>query len=232
MGPRLTLTESRLTIGQQLIGLGRIYEAMKTKRSRAANAVWLLAGIGAAAIAASWRRGQMARRRLELAGQASRQPEPKPGDILLFYNARGLNRIITGFTGSPYYHAGIYAGDNTAVEARTPGVQWNALAERSHDFMVAAVPAHAGKRALDWAKARVGDGYDTLDIGIVILDRICRKLHFNYTPSSRFTCGEFVARAFEETGHRLLPDVDANETVPGDLARLLPSEERRAEDPS
>jgi hypothetical protein len=35
-----------------------------------------------------------------------------PGDILLFYRARGLARLITLATRSPFYHVAIGVGDD------------------------------------------------------------------------------------------------------------------------
>ena len=33
-----------------------------------------------------------------------------------------MNRLITWFTGSPFYHVALYAGDQHVVEARPQGV--------------------------------------------------------------------------------------------------------------
>jgi uncharacterized protein YycO len=155
-------------------------------------------------------------------------PTPRPGDILLFHNARGLNRLITLFTNSPFYHAGIYAGHNQVIEAQMPGVQRNDLGDRERDYVVVPASEGYGRAALAWAETQIGDGYDKLDIGIIILDRIFRFLHFNYTSGDRFSCGEFVAVAFDKAGVRLIPDRDLDDVVPGDFARvLLPAEQIR-----
>ena len=61
---------------------------------------------------------------------------PHPGDILLFHNAKGSNNLIGWFTGSPFYHAAIYAGNGMAVEARTPGVLHDTLEDRSGNYIV------------------------------------------------------------------------------------------------
>jgi uncharacterized protein YycO len=154
-------------------------------------------------------------------------PIPKPGDILLFHNARGLNKLITGFTGSPFYHAGLYAGDGRTVEARTAGVVRQDLRGRENDFVVVPAPEGKGIGALAWAETQVGDAYDDLDIAVIILDRICRFIHFNYAPRNKFSCGEFVAVAFDRAGAHLFPKRDLSDVVPGDFARFAPFIERQ-----
>ena len=152
---------------------------------------------------------------------------PQPGDILLFHNAKGLNKLITGFTRSPFYHAALYAGDGNTVEARTPGVLRQNLRGRENDFVVAPAPEGKGKAALAWAETQIGDAYDDLDIAVIILDRLCRCLRFNYTPRNKFSCGEFIAVAFDKAGTRLIPERELGDVVPGDFARLVPAKERQ-----
>ena len=159
--------------------------------------------------------------RLEIFEQERRAP--KPGDILLFHNARGSNNLIGWFTGSPFYHVGIYAGSGKAVEARTPGVVHDTMEDRTGNYVVLPAPEGRGKKALEWAMQQVGDGYDKWDVGVIILERIFRRLHLNYTSPNKFTCGEFVATAFAEAGVDLFPDCDLSAVVPGDFARYLPA---------
>lgn len=193
------------------------------------TALWLLFGVGAGALGLLYLRKRSIRK--------SRLPDeapaptpiipPKPGDILLFHNAKGLNKLITGFTGSPFYHAGLYAGDGHTVEARTPGVVRQDLRGRENDYVVAPAPEGKGKAALAWAETQVGDAYDELDIAVIILDRLCRFIHFNYTPRNKFSCGEFVAVAFDKAGAHLFPKRDLGDVVPGDFARFVPQKERQ-----
>ena len=154
-------------------------------------------------------------------------PEAQPGDILLFHNARGLNRIITRFTKSPFYHAALYGGAGRTVEARTPGVVRQDLRGRENDFVVAPAPKGKGKAALAWASSQVGDAYDNLDIAVIVLDRLCRFLHFNYTPHDKYSCGEFVAVAYDKAGAPLFPERDLGDIVPGDFARFVPPSVRK-----
>jgi hypothetical protein len=154
-------------------------------------------------------------------------PPPEPGDILLFHNARGLNKLITGFTRSPFYHAALYSGGGTTVEARTPGVLRQDLRGRENDFVVVPAPEGKGQAALAWAETQVGDAYDDLDIAVIVLDRLCRFIHFNYTPRNKYSCGEFVAIAFDRAGAHLFPERDLGDIVPGDFARFAPPAERQ-----
>ncbi len=162
------------------------------------------------------------RQNVTLPGLAAR-PEPKPGDILLFTNARGLNRMITWFTRSRFYHAAIYAGDGHVIEARPRGVIDRDLRgpEGAHTYAVIPAPDGAGQAALAWAKSQIGAKYDRFDVVIIVLDRIFRHLHLNYTPNDKYSCGEFVARAFQHAGVTLVPHCQPSETVPGDFEPLL-----------
>jgi hypothetical protein len=95
--------------------------------------------------------------------------------------------------------------------------------EGGHEFVVIPPPNAAGPRALDWAKSKLGDGYDNVGLAVLVLERIFMHLHINYRPSGdRFTCAEFVARAFEEAGTPLFPDLKSPEVIPADFARLIP----------
>jgi len=149
---------------------------------------------------------------------------PLPGDVLLFAHATGWNRLITFFTRSIFYHVAIYAGDFQVVEARPQGVVSRDLRgpEGTHFCAVLPDPNRRGRAALDWAQGQIGGRYDRWDVLVIILEHVFTHLHLNYAPPGRFSCGEFVARAFEEAGVCLFPDRDAEGTVPGDFARLLP----------
>lgn len=153
--------------------------------------------------------------------------EPQPGDILLFYNARGLARLITWFTRSPFYHVGICDGDGCVVEARPRGVvrrDLNAVGE--HDYLVIEAPRDAAPRALEWAREQLGDGYDVPGVLVLILERLFVNLHLNIKPThDRFSCGEFVTCAFEAAEVQLLPDKKPNLVVPADFAKLLKRED-------
>ena len=113
------------------------------------------------------------------------------------------------------------------MEARTPGVVRQDLRGRENDYMVAPAPEGKGEHALAWAQAQVGDAYDDLDIAVIILDRLCRFIHFNYTPRDKYSCGEFVAVAFDKAGVPLFPERDLGDVVPGDFARFVPPPQRR-----
>ncbi|HZT42089.1 MAG TPA: hypothetical protein VFA07_07860 [Chthonomonadaceae bacterium] len=204
----------------------------RRKVSNAVRGAFLLAlgaGLAAGYVYARERRRQWGRlRRLGLA--VDRAPrDPQPGDILLFHHARGENRLITLFTRSPFYHAAIYAGEGHAIESRPSGVHCNSLQGRENDFVVVPAPEGKGAEALAWARTQIGAPYDNLDVLVIILEHLFTHLHLNYAPGNKYTCGEFVARAFAEVGVRLVPDQDVEDVVPGDLARhLLPLYEQQA----
>ena len=147
-----------------------------------------------------------------------------PGDILLFTNAQGESRVTTWVTRSPYYHAGLYAGDARVIEMRTFGVITRDLRgeEGGHYFVSIPAPEGKGEAALAWARANVKDRYDGKGIVVLLLDRIFLHLHLNYTPNTEYTCGEFVAAAYDAAGVCLFPDMQLADVEPGDFARYVP----------
>jgi hypothetical protein len=151
----------------------------------------------------------------------------KPGDICLFYNARGICRLITWFTKSRFYHVGIYDGDEHVVEARPSGVVRRDLQKANeHDYLVIPAPQNKGPEALQWARQQIGDNYDVPGVMLLVLERLFTNLHINYKPPrSRFSCGQFVLCAFQEAGIELLPSQEPEIAVPADFEVLLGSME-------
>jgi uncharacterized protein YycO len=153
----------------------------------------------------------------------------EPGDIVLFYGAHGLAKLISFFTKSRYYHVAIAINSRDLVEAVPRGVIRCSLhSRRNAKFVVIPPPTHSvGTAALKWAESRVGDGYDPGDLLAIAFDRIFAHLHLGYYSADRFTCGEFVATAFHKAGSHLFSDLDPADVVPADFARLLPKEARQ-----
>lgn len=148
---------------------------------------------------------------------------PRPGDILLFCHAQGINRIITWFSGSPFYHVGLYAGDHCVIEARVPGVVRRDLREgKERDYILIPAPEDRGAIALEWAKNQVSEDYAVLGVGVLILDELLTRWNFSYTRPGHWTCGQFVARAFEKAGVDLFSGRKPAGVTPWDFARLRP----------
>lgn len=151
--------------------------------------------------------------------------ELKSGDLLLFFDARGTNRLITLVTRSPIYHVALAVGGSRIVEARPKGVELNDLRNRIGGEVYTRIPAPGSAEEADiatrWALARVGEGYDAAGAIAMVLDRAFVHLHVNKTIGDRFTCGEFVALAYREAGRNLFPDIEPEDVEPGDFARLL-----------
>ncbi len=148
----------------------------------------------------------------------------KKGDILLFYRARGINRIITMFSRSRYYHVGIYAGEHFVVESRPTGVQKRDLRNPGSGqwFRVIPMPSEQGEPALDWASAQIGDGYAVLSVFALIFDRLSRRFEINLRQRDKFSCGELVVKAFAHAGVSLFPEREAEVVAPWDFVSLLP----------
>ncbi len=146
-----------------------------------------------------------------------------PGDILLFYNARGINRLISLLTHSPYYHVGLSAGGTNIIEARPMGVELNALGQRrgGNAFVRIPAPDAAGAAAAAWARTQVGDGYDRAGAVEMVFDRMFVHFHINKVTGDRYTCGELVAVAYQHAGHLLFPDIEAQDVEPADYARFI-----------
>ncbi|MEP6756642.1 MAG: hypothetical protein ABJA67_14145 [Chthonomonadales bacterium] len=150
----------------------------------------------------------------------------KPGDILLFLHPEGTSLVISWLTRSKYYHVAICQDTLHVVESRPRGVVCRDLRtkEGGHTFVVIPQSNGSGKKALDWAESKIGDKYDSMDLVVILFDRIFTHLHINYKPpKNEFSCGEFVATAFEETGSKLFADIKSTDVVPGDFERLIPS---------
>ena len=157
----------------------------------------------------------------EIAIQVS--PPLNRGDILLFHNAKGINKFITGLTSSPFYHVALYSGDGNVVEAITSGVVIGDLRGREKDYVVVSSPQGRGEEAMRWAETQIGDGYDFMDLAFIFLERICKVIHFNYTSSNKYSCGEFVATAYDKAGVHNYPKSVLSEVIPGDFAQFLHS---------
>jgi len=155
-------------------------------------------------------------------------PSAQPGDLLLFNRAKGLNRLITWFTKSRFYHVGIYIGDNHVVEARPRGVVSRDLMGKDGDKRFEIIPAknvggnEVGLQAASWAKAQIGDGYDPFNVAAIVLDRYFTCCAFNASLTNNWSCGEFVATAFLEAGKELFPDREVATVVPADFEKFLP----------
>jgi uncharacterized protein YycO len=151
----------------------------------------------------------------------------KAGDLLLFFHARGTNRIITLVTKSPFYHVALSLGGERIVEARPKGVELNDLRKREGGEVFTRVPAPGSKEealaATEWAYSQVGDGYDATGAVAMVLDRAFVHLHINKVVGDRYTCGEFAALAYRKAGRDLFPDIEPEDVEPADFARLLPS---------
>lgn len=153
--------------------------------------------------------------------------ELNAGDLLLFFDARGTNRLITLATKSPIYHVALSLGGERVVEARPKGVELNDLREREGGEVFTRIPAPATKdevlAATSWALSQVGDGYDATGAIAMVLDRAFVHLHINKVMGDKYTCGEFVALAYCKAGRDLFPDIDPEDVEPADFARLLTS---------
>jgi len=127
-------------------------------------------------------------------------------------------------TRSPYYHAALFDRDTFTIEARQRGVVRRDLRskEGGHTWTVIPAPQGYGPAALEWARSQIGDKFDRLGLLVTLIDRTFRPLRIHYEPFGKYSCGEFVARAFREAGVVLFPELQDADVEPADFARFLP----------
>lgn len=152
---------------------------------------------------------------------------PKPGDILLFTHAKGLSRLIPWFTGSRYYHCGLYEGQGCSLEARPGGVVRRDLS-RDPDavFRVIPMPEEHGQQALDAARCCLGNNYDLLDIAFIMMRHWFPRLRFSYSNHNSLVCSELVVLAWRHVGLDLFPDQAPELVIPADFRAFLPPDSR------
>jgi hypothetical protein len=152
-----------------------------------------------------------------------------PGDILLFHHARGLNRLITMLSGSPYHHVGLYAGNRRVIESRVGGVINRDLSAAKVRLRFRVIPApggpQVGRAAVEWAQTQIGARYAYGSIFALFFDRLLERafgpLDIIWRQSDRVSCGELVAQAYEMAGVPLFPGCEPEEIAPWDFASLL-----------
>ena len=150
--------------------------------------------------------------------------EPRPGDILVFVRPhRLLDYVIKLLTSSRYYHVALWSGDGQVIEARPKGVMFNGLDGREGGYIVVPAPEGRGEEALAWAKTQIGARFDRMNMLIVLLEHLFIRVRLNRVPSGKYSCGEFVATAFDHAGVRVFTDRDLDDVEPKDFARLLES---------
>lgn len=156
-------------------------------------------------------------------------PDPQPGDILLFTHAKGLNRLIPWFTGSRYFHCGVYEGNGCVLEARPNGVVRRDLqssGEGEKVFRTVPMPEEGTEKAIHFVQSRIGATYDPIDIAFIILRHLFPLWPIRYSNHRSFTCGELMARAWRAGGCDLFPQRQASEIIPADFSRFLPRDAR------
>ena len=156
------------------------------------------------------------------------QIDAEPGDLFLFTRARKLNKLITWYSRTPYYHVAFYAGGPFVVEARPRGVVRRDLRGPDGDKAFVVLPAERlgmtreqAIKALRWAEDRIGLGYDPLNVFTMILDRSLPCWRVPSVENQRYACGELVVDGLRTVGCDPFPGGDAADVLPGDFMRFL-----------
>jgi hypothetical protein len=120
----------------------------------------------------------------------------------------------------------LFEQESFTIEARQRGVVRRDLRakEGGHTWTVIPAPQGHGADALGWAVSQIGDRFDRVDFLVILLDRIVRVLRIHYEPFGKYSCGEFVVRAFREAGVVLFPDLQDADVEPADFVRFIAKE--------
>ena len=152
--------------------------------------------------------------------------QAEPGDLFLFTNAHGANKLITTLSRSPFYHVAFYAGGPFVVEARPRGVVRRDLRGPDGDKVFSVVPAPCSREraitALRYAESKIGHGYDPINVGILILDRAIPGLQLPALHNDSYSCGELIVEALRHAGFDPLPEMQAADVLPSDFMKYLP----------
>ena len=98
-------------------------------------------------------------------------------------------------------------------------------------FRVIPAPLDKGPEALACAEKQVGEDYAFVGVAALVLDDLFTRWNIFYTRPGHWTCGQFVARAFEQAGVRLFPGRDPVTVTPWDFSRLLDPDARFSDPP-
>jgi len=140
----------------------------------------------------------------------------KPGDLLLYHAPRWIGWLLRAITTTDYGHATVYAGEihglPVVVEAGARGVVLNALHGEPEVWRVD-VPEEEREQAVAEALARLGRGYDFLQLlGFVVSWLTCSNLN-PFDNRERYVCSELANAAYGyQLGRKGL-------TSPGTLVR-------------
>lgn len=148
---------------------------------------------------------------------------PSPGDILLFTHAEGITRVIPWYTGSRYYHCGLYEGGGNVLEARPHGVlRRNIANEPGNVFRIIPMDQTRGPQALEYCRNCLGKRYDILDVVFIMMRQSFPNVRINYSNHDSLVCSELVVLAWRHAGLDLFPGQAAAAIIPGDFQRFLP----------
>lgn len=153
---------------------------------------------------------------------------PKPGDYFVIgAGTHPAALVIETFTGSLYYHAGIYVGNGTVIEAQPEGVNYapvNSWANGRILWSCEELSDAQREAIVTSAKAALGTPYSWLDILALGLSA------WGITPSwvwarlsrqDRLICSQLVARCYQNAGVDLCPGKPDSRITPGDLADVI-----------
>lgn len=134
--------------------------------------------------------------------------------VLLFRGRGVISALVRWQTRSVYSHCAIQLPDGRILESwQGSGVQVRRLADWAgvERFRVAGITATQWGRAVSFAEAQVGAGYDYISV--------LRFVSRRHAPDNgRWFCSELVAAALQVAGVQLLARVDPAEVSPAMLS--------------
>ena len=152
------------------------------------------------------------------------------GDLVLFEPDGTIgSTLIDIATHSHYHHIALFDGDdaegaNMVIEAMPGGVRHYPIGPRKVIGLKLAVALPQKLIAIQWAKSKIGDPYDTRGVIMIGVDRVFPHLRDGNPAANRYSCAVFISEAYHHAGIELLPGRDWNDLVPGDFLQLLQKE--------
>lgn len=148
--------------------------------------------------------------------------ELESGDLVLYAPDGTINAtLIDIFTHSHYHHIAIYDDKDMVIEAMPGGVTRYPIGKDKVIGIHLDIVAPQKLIAVEWAKSKIGDPYDTRALIMIGFDRVFPHMRDGNPAANRYTCAVFVSEAYHHAGIDLLPGRDWNDLVPGDFLQLL-----------
>lgn len=153
---------------------------------------------------------------------------PKPGDYFVVADGHGIvPYLIEAFTGSHYYHAGLYLGDGQIIEAMADGADIHPVTNYVGCHLLWSdfdLSDDVRAQICSYARTLEGKPYNELDIIALALSAwdLTPAWVWNRLGSGKsLICSQLVTVAYRHAGIALAPKKAACRVTPADLADVV-----------